>query len=53
VEAAVSYLNDFGGGEDGARHDDKQVMFHRLGDDSLRGKGGLQLTSLDHSMKDL
>ncbi|XP_071012932.1 uncharacterized protein [Oncorhynchus clarkii lewisi] len=31
VEAAVSYLNDFGGGEDGARHDDKQVKMSVVG----------------------
>ncbi|XP_038858648.1 uncharacterized protein si:ch211-127m7.2 [Salvelinus namaycush] len=31
VEAAVSYLNDFGGGEDGASHDDKQVKSSVVG----------------------
>ncbi|CAB1319930.1 unnamed protein product [Coregonus sp. 'balchen'] len=31
VEAAVSYLNDFGGGEDGVSHDDKQVKSSVVG----------------------
>lgn len=31
VEAAVSYLNDFGAGEDGACHDDKQVKSSVVG----------------------